>query len=234
MKPRIRTIATILIAMPSLAEARVIDNYSFLFADQVVPVATPAPNNDNAVTASPNQITYPNFFPATNFNSLTPADTGFFVQNSGGTTEYLFTETVKNNSGVAWSGFQLQIGSGAGANFLPGGGFVIPEILFPDFDAPTRDPSPASSVFSTLAATLVQLSWSGGTVPAGGSATFSFSIDTPDDILPQNGHTSFTIRQFPTAVPEPSALVLLGCGVLSAIRFRASVKYTLQKPGFIA
>ena len=68
MKRRICAIAAILIALPSLAEARVIDNYSFLFADLVVPVATPAAsNNDNAITASPNQITLPELFSCDEF-----------------------------------------------------------------------------------------------------------------------------------------------------------------------
>src|SRR6266568_2833669 len=60
---------------------------------------TPAPNNDNAPSASQNVINSTFFF---NSGGLGIADLEFNVGNSAGTTEYRFTQAFINNTGQAW------------------------------------------------------------------------------------------------------------------------------------
>jgi hypothetical protein len=58
--------------------------------------ATLAPNNENAASPSPNVIPYSIFF-----NSPGTLDVEFVFANSGGTTEYRFTQTLINKTGAA-------------------------------------------------------------------------------------------------------------------------------------
>lgn len=74
---------------------------------------TPAPNNDDVTGASPNLIPY-NIF----FNSPGILETEFVLTNSGGTTEYRFTQSFLNNTPAVWTGFIFELGFGTGANFV--------------------------------------------------------------------------------------------------------------------
>ena len=175
--------------------------------------ATPSPNNDNSAGANANVVPYSLFL-----NSPGGFDSVFTLSNSGGTTEYVFTQTLVNNSGVAWTAFRFELGFGTGSAFLASG---IADDL--DFDAPTLDPFPASSGFSVVATQSDLLEWSGGMVIPVGTTTFSFSIDVPDSLSqwhPQ-GLNAFTLRQVPvtpTVVPEPATLALLLFGIAIAAR----------------
>ncbi len=168
-----------------------------------LPVAlTPNPNNDNQDGSTPaqdNNITVP----IKRFDNVGYIDIQFPTSNTDGITEYVIFENVDNDTGVDWSGFEIQLGFGIGTSFqpsTPGDGL--------DFDAPGYDPM--SSFFSTAFATVTMpdedlLVFSGG-VQSTGSQNYSFRIDLPDV-------ASFTIRQTPIPVPEPVTGLLLGAGI---------------------
>jgi hypothetical protein len=194
------------------AEARVIDRYHLGPQSATTDVSTPAPNNDNVITASANQITFAAGYVGSTFGSLAPLDVVFIDHGSMGSTEYFFSDTVTNNSGVNWSAFKLQIGFGYDADFVaPNPAIVPPTPIAPDFDADDRSPSPTAPPFTTLfSPTLYELDWSGALFPGGSSQTFTFSIDTPD-----GSYSGFTIRQLPVPVPEPATLLLAFTALLT-------------------
>src|SRR5262245_2703377 len=75
----------------------------------VGPLSTSAPNNDDVNGPSPNVIPYSIFL-----NSPGPIETEFILAQSGGTTEYRFTQTLINNTPAVWEGFRLELGFGTG------------------------------------------------------------------------------------------------------------------------
>lgn len=177
---------------------------------------TPAPNNDNATAASPNTVLYSIFF-----NSAGPLQVEFVTSNSGGTTEYRFTQNFVNNSGEAWTGFVFELGYGLGSSFVPSS--AVDGL---DFDFPDVDPSPTASAFPALTHGMDRIEWSGGSVPSIGTVGFTFAIDVPDNLSLFNPNTAsqFTLRQTPVVptqtVPEPSSLLLFGAGLLTLIHLR--------------
>jgi hypothetical protein len=164
--------------------------------------STPAPNNDNATSASPNVILYSIFF-----NSLGTLDVEFIAANSGGTTEYLVPQSLVNNSGQTWTDFHLELGFGVGTAFIRSG-----DTDGLDFDTPDRDPAPTSSVFTVLDHQPDTLDWSGGSVPSIGGVAFALAIDVPDNLstFHPGALNAFTLRQFPTtaSVSEPGTMLL--------------------------
>ena len=179
--------------------------------------ATPAPNNDNAA-ASPNVIPYSVFF-----NTMGVLDVEFTLANSGGTTEYLFSQTLVNNTGTAWSGFRYELGFGTGAGFVAS---TLGDGL--DFDAPDGDPAPTSNAFAVLDLDADLLDWSDGAVASLGTLLQTLSIDLPDNLAAfhPGGQNSFTLRQRPiaadagTVLPEPGGLGLLLGVVLGGLALR--------------
>ena len=144
--------------------------------------------------------------------------------NTGGVTEYAFREGVFNGTGLNWSGYHLELGFGYDATFtksLPGDGL---DFDAPDFNSPLSF-NPAPGFFPTAFATEDDVYASGGIMPTFSFAgNFLFSVDVPDGI------TSFTIRQSPVAVPEPStsaAMALLGVVGVVIYRRRQSRASTL-------
>lgn len=181
--------------------------------------ATPAPNNDNAAAASPNVIPYSIFF-----NTFGTLETEFAVADSGGTTEYRFTQTFVNNTGVPWQGFLFELGFGTGTNFVAA---AASGSL--DFDTPTLDPGPASPAFPAVNHQPHSLTWSGGLVPSIGGAPFSFAIDVPDGLQTAHpaGQNRFTLRQTPIAaapVPEPATAALMVTALVCLAVFRTTRK----------
>jgi hypothetical protein len=170
----------------------------------------PDPNNDNAVGPSANAIPSMVFL-----NTFGTTEIELELQSSGGTTEYLFTQVLINNTGQTWTDYHFELGFGTGAAFARSS-------LFDDldFDAPDADPPPVSSVFLVLNHGPDALDWSGGTVPAVSTVFFSFAIDVPDalEAFHPLGLNRFTMRHTPTvvAVSEPWTLLLIGAGLAAA------------------
>jgi hypothetical protein len=195
----------VMAATAQIAPAAIITGFN-LPSGPIVPVSTPAPNNNNTVVASPNVVDLP-VAPGTAliFNDINPISIAFSSQLSGGATEYFTRETIINNSGVDWGAFMLQ----------------LPLVVTPvngigpaGFDSPTLDPPPTASAFGTLNTVANSLIWSGGVVPNGGTLRLTFSIDTPD---PQPLLLNFSLSQIPSAVPEPAALCMFAVGGLVLI-----------------
>lgn len=162
-------------------------------------------NNDNQTGGGPsdNNITVP----IKRFDNVGHIDIVFNVTSSDGVTEYKVSESVDNDTGIFWSAYTMQLGFGTGDEFDlsdPGVGL--------DFDAPQYDLLPTSGAFSTVATSENTLVFSGG-VHNLALQLYTLRIDVPDNI------TTFTLRQFPTAVPEPSAIALGGIALLGLAGF---------------
>ena len=199
-----------------------------------LPAPLPAPNNDTGVVGTdPNPS--PNIIALSKvFRTLDPIRIDYVVANSGGTTEYLFSDTVFNLTGQDWTDYHITLEFA----FTVTGPVGDPiEILLPagsplDFDTPTKDPTPTAlrfgmPVFAGLTHESNAISWFMGTLPAGASANFTFSIDVPDFVEgfpPTANGYSFVLLQQPT-VPEPSTLLLFASGLTTGI---ALMKRALQ------
>ncbi|MEH2170987.1 MAG: PEP-CTERM sorting domain-containing protein [Nostoc sp.] len=234
MKKITKTLVTTLafyLSFSGVAQARSITSISpptgpgqgdVLCTQVQTPVNTPFPNNDNSTAASQNQIlNFPGLSctPKT-FQAIAPIDTQLFVEPSGGTTEYFFTETAVNNTNSTWNGFNFKIGLGVNDNFGPPELILVPTgTVIPDFDfnGSSSDPQPTSSKFTQLLQDgSFNIEWSGGSVAPGESVDFTFSVDVGDNLNANNSSGSFTIRELPIAesIPEPAFtsgfLALLG------------------------
>lgn len=186
--------------------------------------ATPSPNNDNATDPSANIVPYSIFF-----NSLGTLDVEFVAVNSGGTTEYRFTQFLVNNTGQTWTDFHLELGFGLGDEFVRSS---LSDLL--DFDTPDIDPVATSSSFATLIHQPETLDWSDGSVPAVSSTAFTFAIDLPDELQAFNpsGLNRFTLRQRPSVdavVPEPATLLLFGFGLAGLVAFQCRSSRTVRE-----
>jgi hypothetical protein len=166
--------------------------------------ATLSPNNDNVPAAGvpDNNVTVP----LKRFDFSDYIDIEFSLAPSNGVTEYTVSEFVDNNTGVPWSSYLMQLGTGTGANFQLS---ALNDGL--DFDTGPpggNDTPPTSGAFPTInRPDEDQLNFSGGAGHGNGAQPYVFRIDVPDlDTGVAFGH--FTLRQIPTAVPEPTALVL--------------------------
>jgi hypothetical protein len=156
------------------------------------------PGGDNNVTV-----------PFKRFDNVGYIDIVFDVSDTNGVTEYLFTESVDNNTFVNWSRYIMQLGFETGDNFrpsAPGDGL--------SFDAPEFNTSPTSTVFATVVTSEDVLVFENG-IHDLAQQVYTFRIDVPDGIR------SFTIRQTPVAVPEPGTLLLAAVaavGMLPIVR----------------
>jgi hypothetical protein len=168
---------------------------------------TRTPNNDNVPDT---QFNLNSIDIRTEFRSLGPIDIVFDVIDSGGTTEYEFSGGVENGTGVEWIAYDLELGFGTGDGFVRAGPLALL-----DFDTPEKDSRFFFvSFFTSLSHTADAIHASDGLVPIGYVPLVAFSIDVPDDLgeIHPEGVSQFTLRQFPTPVPEPSVVLLLGFG----------------------
>jgi hypothetical protein len=166
----------------------------------VPPINTFSEGNDNQPGGLDNNL----FVPIKRFDATGYIDLEFIVRDSiqpGGTTEYQVFESVDNNTFINWSSYTIELGKGTGAGFIQS-----PADDGLDFDTPDKDTPPTSTVFNNVAHGQDILVFTAG-IQSTGSEVYTFRIDVPDGI------TSFTLRQYPIPVPEPSTLVLACCAV---------------------
>ncbi|MEO1428929.1 MAG: PEP-CTERM sorting domain-containing protein [Cyanobacteria bacterium J06632_19] len=243
VKKIIKTLAaslTISLSFSSTAQARIITSISppggvgqgdVLCPQVQTPVDTAFPNsNQNQINNFPGLSCTPK-----TFREIAPIDTKLFVEASGGTTEYLLTETVVNSTTSDWGGFNFQIGFQSDTPFAEDNFASPPVISVPrGFIIPTFDSevTPTSSKFSQVKADgSFHLNWSGGNVAPGESVDFKFAINVPDDLDNNDFYNSFTIRQLPVvskvnqsqSVSEPSTIFsllgFLGFGLIKTKNF---------------
>ena len=171
-------------------------------------ILTTTPNNDNTADVNSNN----NITIATKaFQHNDYIDIVFVVQptapfiNPDGTTEYRVVETVDNATGTNWVNYSMQLGLGTGPGFTMTSGDGL------DFDtgAPGNDPPPFSTVMPTVSRPNEDtLLYSGG-IHGAIQQTYEFHLDVPN--LAGDSNYTFTLRQFPTPVPEPASLLLTLC-----------------------
>jgi hypothetical protein len=164
-------------------------------------ILTGTPNNDNvpAIGVLDNNIVVP----LKRFDNPDYIDIIFTVAPSGAVTEYSVSESIDNNTGINWSAYRMQLGFGFGPGFTlsPAGDGL-------DFDFPTFDLPPTSTAMPIVVSSEDELLFTGG-IHSAGLQLYDFRIDVPDlSTLPDFG--SFTLRQIPVPVPEPSTVVLAG------------------------
>lgn len=170
------------------------------------------------------------------YETTDPIDIPFYVENSGGTTEYLIIEAIANLTDQDWTDYHAELGILDGDEFLS-----LREAdaldLGLDFDTPDKDPDPysffvtnfdpftVSPIFSTVIHEEDAISWEDGIIPAlDGSFDFedaawlTFSVDIPDI---EDSEYQFVLRQYPTfseerqpVIPEPATMALLGSGLM--------------------
>ena len=174
----------------------------------VAAIITVQANNDNV--PSPNRLDNNIVVPLKRFDSNNYIDIEFTVAASDGVTEYQISEFVDNNTGSPWSGYRMVLGTGTGAGFV-----ISPLGDGLDFDFPNYDTPPSSAPFPIVGTPDEdQLVFSGG-IHGAGAQPYSVRIDVPDS------RSKFTLRQIPTAIPEPSAIALTVIALLGvAVRRR--------------
>jgi hypothetical protein len=170
------------------------------------PGSTVWPNNDNyAGRGNPNVERLGTLW----LGVEDKAGTKFDIEDSGGTTEYAFTVSVTNYSGVDWAGYKFWLALDGQPDDSPvvsragdGFGFEVSAVTddpLPESDGPTMHLQQRGEDV---------LCWSGRFA---GQATvqFSFSLDVPDHL----GVQRVWLFEQPTLVPEPSGFALLGAGL---------------------
>jgi len=178
-------------------------------------VSTSSPNNDDAPgTAGDNNLAAP----LKRFDSTGFIDIEMTVTPTQGVSEYLVSEFVDNNTGINWSSYTMQLGFGTGAGFTQAGG--LNDGLDFDTGPPGGNTTPPSSAAMPVVTRPNEdtLSFSGG-IHGSGAQLYQFRIDVPDLV----GRVArFTLRQQPVAVPEPSAIALVGLAVFGFAMKRRS------------
>lgn len=171
----------------------------------VAAVVTVQANNDNV--PSPNALDSNIIVPLKRFDFPDYIDIQFTVAASDSVTEYQVSEFVDNNTGLPWSSYRMQLGFGTGANFV-----LSPLNDGLDFDFPNYDTPPTSGAFPTvLTPDEDQLVFTGG-IHGGGAQLYTFRVDVPN--LVGRISPTFTLRQIPIVVPEPTNLVLVGISAI--------------------
>jgi hypothetical protein len=179
----------------------------------IVPgIVTANPNNDNQVGG---ELTDNNLvIPLKRFDHNDYIDLLFTVTPSDGVTEYKVTEFVDNNTGINWSSYKMQLGSGTGTSFVAATSGAL------DFDAPSYDAAPSSPALPTVATSPFELTFSGGSQGTGASP-YTFRLDVPD-LARVGGPATFTLRQIPRPIPEPGTFAIAALGLIGLVARRWS------------
>ena len=134
-------------------------------------VSTPNPFNDDVAGASPNTI----IVTEKRFDSFDAIWMIFDVVDDGiGPTEYQLSETVTNNTGGVWIGYQVMLGTGTDAGWVhqPLGTGL-------DFDDPDDNSPRDFGVFGFSVYDQVTIDAGGGMIFPGESHVFTYAIDVP-------------------------------------------------------
>jgi hypothetical protein len=169
-------------------------------------ILTVTPNNDNTADANSNN----NITIATKaFQHNDYIDIVFVVQptapftNPGVATEYRVVETIDNATGIDWKNYTMQLGFGTGAGFTT---TATADGLDFDTGTPGNDPPPSSTAMPTVSRPNDDtLLYSGG-IHSSIQQTYEFHLDVPN--LAGDANYTFTLRQFPTPIPEPATVLL--------------------------
>ncbi len=145
---------------------------------------------------------------AKSFTSIGPLDFVFPVTytDNNSTVTYFVSEGITNNTTSTWSDYHEQIGTGSDGQFTLGSNPVTfvdpPDSTFTNPPFPSITDSPD------------EIDYSGGAIAPGQAISLTFSITVPD-----NGTSpyDFTLRQFPTVVPEPASLGVLLVGAIGLL-----------------
>lgn len=138
--------------------------------------------------------------------------------------EYSINEIVTNNTGQAWTSFEMELGEGLLAGFGP---YTNPFVAV-SFDVPNMNPAPVCSAFPIVSMhTPTRLVFSGGVLPNGGMMSIRFQMDnkTPNDLnfdgmIDMSDIYGITLREIPIGVPAPGAAALAGLAGLMVWRRR--------------
>lgn len=163
------------------------------------------------------------------FDALATIDSPILINahSAGGTpsgafVEYGFSELVTNNSGVTWTGFEMELGEGLLAGFGP---YTNANIAV-TFDVPNQSPAPVCSAFPLVNHLPHKLTFSGGVLPHGATMSIRFQVDnlTPQDLngdgtISQGDIYSITLREVPM-IPAPGPVALGAIGALLVVRRR--------------
>ncbi|MGD0461391.1 MAG: PEP-CTERM sorting domain-containing protein [Tepidisphaeraceae bacterium] len=141
-----------------------------------------------------------------NFTAVGPIDITFDTQNNGSTTSYVIVgEGIANDvtPPVTFTDYHEQLGSGTDGNFLLTNTPV-------NFAGPDNN-----SAFTVMTLAPYTLDMSQGSVAPLDTLSVGFDLTVPDSAA-----STFTLRQYPTVVPEPASLGLLGLGSLALLARR--------------